>query len=295
LPGLMPQADMDSTARGVHVVPLRYTVYLLQLVPKPRSFYIGSTPDPARRLRQHNGELSAGAYRTLRTAFQPWRIVCLVRGFPSKVAALQFEHAWQHPFHTRHIAPLRRVLRLRTQALSLHHRMANLRLLLTSDFFGTLPISATVLGDVSVELELNKFDIVVPAPKLSVCADLMATLALPQELEAVATLTARLVRAALPCGHCQRYIDIVSHLPDTACDLNELLQSGHVPLVALPMCGCDHVSHLTCMARDAAGADSIVPQRYQCRQCGATSQWVAIARVATLVREHMLRGVQSSS
>lgn len=285
---------MDTTRR-VHVVPVRYTVYLLQLMPKPRSFYIGSTPDPARRLRQHNGELSAGAHRTLRTAFQPWRIVCLVFGFPSKVAALQFEHAWQHPFHTRHIAPLRRVLRLRPQALSLRHRLANLRLLLTSDFFGTLPISANVLGDVSVELELNKFDIVVPAPKLSVCADIIAPLALPQDLEAVATLATRLVRAAVPCFQCQRYIDIVSHLPDSACDLNDLLQSGNVPLVALPMCGCEHVSHLTCMAREAAAADAIVPQRYQCRQCGATSQWVAIARVATLVREHMLRGVQSSS
>ena len=40
--------------------------------------YIGYTRDPLRRLRQHNGELVAGAKRTSRK--RPWRLVSVLYG-----------------------------------------------------------------------------------------------------------------------------------------------------------------------------------------------------------------------
>ena len=86
-----------------HTFPPFYACYLLKSrkTPAATATYIGSTPNPPRRLRQHNGELSAGAGKT--HAGRPWEMVLLVHGFPSRVAALQFEWAWQHPGRTRHL------------------------------------------------------------------------------------------------------------------------------------------------------------------------------------------------
>mgnify|MGYP001567041922 CR=1 FL=1 len=73
-------------------IPPLYTVYLLRSLPLPRALYIGSTPAPPRRLRQHNGETVGGASRTARASHRPWAMPVLVVGFPSQVGALQFEY-----------------------------------------------------------------------------------------------------------------------------------------------------------------------------------------------------------
>jgi len=79
-------SDEEETSRpttstlldGRHRFPQFYACYLLRskAVPNSNRTYVGSTPNPPRRLRQHNGEITQGAVRTSR--FRPW--VCHVSG-----------------------------------------------------------------------------------------------------------------------------------------------------------------------------------------------------------------------
>ncbi|SCV74406.1 BQ2448_6838 [Microbotryum intermedium] len=84
-----------------HTIPPFYACYLLRSLAQPNRTYIGSTPNPKRRLKQHNGLVKGGAFKTKRA--RPWTMSLLVHGFPSKLQALQFEWAWQNPHISRHL------------------------------------------------------------------------------------------------------------------------------------------------------------------------------------------------
>lgn len=78
-----------------------YSCYLLQSQSATITScaYVGSTPYPKKRLRQHNGEIVGGAKKTRNK--RPWDMIVVVYGFPSKRHALQFEWAWQKPHQSR--------------------------------------------------------------------------------------------------------------------------------------------------------------------------------------------------
>ena len=69
--------------------------WIVYIIANRQFTYVGVSPDPTRRLRQHNGELSGGAKYT--TSKGPgWNHVCLIEGFRNKIEALQFEWAVKH-------------------------------------------------------------------------------------------------------------------------------------------------------------------------------------------------------
>jgi len=59
----------------------RSYVYILQSLSKTDKFYVGWTIDPAKRLREHQGEIKGGAKKTIR--HRPWKMIACVTGDPS--------------------------------------------------------------------------------------------------------------------------------------------------------------------------------------------------------------------
>ncbi|KAL2130054.1 hypothetical protein VTI74DRAFT_6948 [Chaetomium olivicolor] len=133
----------------VKPIPALYTVYILRSTVRHASLYIGSTPNPPRRLSQHNGLVRGGAARTSRGSLRPWEIVGLVSGFPSMTAALKFEWALNNPHISVHIPSSSRLTvstqrknngQPRRPSKSLASVVSNLHLLLRVPSFERWPL-----------------------------------------------------------------------------------------------------------------------------------------------------------
>lgn len=150
-------SDVAPSTMEMKPIPAFYCCYLLRSAVRHASLYVGSTPNPARRLAQHNGQVVGGAVRTSRLSLRPWEMICIVAGFPSNIAALQFEWAWQNAHLTRHIPPEQRISfattrsrassktgRTRTRPgrprASLVERLSNLHVLLRAPYFSGWPL-----------------------------------------------------------------------------------------------------------------------------------------------------------
>ncbi|CAG8505008.1 13075_t:CDS:2 [Ambispora gerdemannii] len=136
--------------------PEFYCCYLTRsLQPKYTDYvYIGTTPDPIRRLRQHNGELAGGAARTV--SRRPWTYVLFVYGFPSSRAATQFEWAWQQEGKSRHFTTNNKSKRRSMHKLS--RKISALMEMMQFRYFCRWPLKLHIVeSDVEKQLDFTKF------------------------------------------------------------------------------------------------------------------------------------------
>ncbi|CRK28749.1 hypothetical protein BN1708_004732, partial [Verticillium longisporum] len=143
-------------------IPALYTVYILRSTVRHASLYIGSTPNPPRRLKQHNGLARGGAARTSRSSLRPWEMIAIVSGFPSMIAALKFEWALTNPHLSLHIPSESRISRAAGVKKNGHPKrprpgitsiMSNLHLLLRVPSFERWPLKLHFFRERQQELD----------------------------------------------------------------------------------------------------------------------------------------------
>lgn len=330
--GLMDDNEEYDTKRktrcGLHVHPDFYGVYLLRSVPKPKSFYIGSTPNPQRRLRQHNGELkNGGAYRTKKSGFRPWEMICLVYNFPSKNVALQFEHALQHPYQTRHIKLELRITHKRNSGNTLHHKLGNIRLLLGSLFFSRMGLKVLLFDpEVHSAWCINKFGVnVTDNVQVNVTKfedyflrdndDESSGFSLSRQKESERIYFESSKKILFfdnqPCFICNETIDYQSESEvsfSSKLDVDAYLREGNMPLLAI--CyheNCRKLYHLSCLglhflekgdelsnktdSEEKLGdtVNYLTPLQGKCLSCNNFINWAKLSKMSTKLREYFLK------
>lgn len=272
--GLIPAIGSSSACARQHIVPDFYGVYLLRSKPKPKLFYIGSTPLPERRFKQHNGQLVNGAYRTKRDGFRPWEMIIVVSGFPSKISALQFEHAFQHPHITRHILSENRLSKTaRSGVNSLDMKLGNLRLLLLADYFRSLSLLVNIIDDDALRIwQSNKYHIEVDVNVQihdSFDAFLQSIDSRKSYIYDIVSILKENLLEVCYCTTCQGRIDF---LPET-------MKQVDLPLVTMSTC-CKEVHHLVCILNN-----NLIPRLYTC-SCKSEIPWIDLVQISTKVRQY---------
>eukprot|EP00127_Corallochytrium_limacisporum_P002518 Clim_evm75s128 gene=Clim_evmTU75s128 len=233
---------------------MSHSVYILLSEKKGWSgwTYIGYTVDPLRRLRQHNGELTQGAYRTSKG--RPWKLVMVVSGFHEERQALQFEWAWQHPnesLRLRHLYEGKSYIRKIDEKIMAKTRV--LVVMLNTNPWKRLALSVHIFDDRAVGVE--NFCAMVPIHVKVVVGEEWQKPTVDMESELLAEL-----REDHDCSICRN-----------SCSMATVVCCTH------PLCRAK--SHIICLAStwvNAEGVDGtkhLIPTGGKCPVCTRQLLW----------------------
>ncbi|KAJ3988878.1 hypothetical protein F5890DRAFT_265375 [Lentinula detonsa] len=278
-----------------HTFPSFYACYLLKSVqtPKSNATYIGSTPNPPRRIRQHNGELTQGAWKTSRG--RPWVMQMIVHGFPSKLAALQFEWAWQHPHLSRHIRDGNGKV-FTTSGRSLKQNIQILRFMISIHPYNLWPLHVKVFTPQALKI-WQEFSNVKKATKGKgkQKADAVGSITLPRgfthsvELEGVdgklaggsgRTEPIDVQDEKFTSAHLNKHINLLASKESLECSVchEPLTTYTSDPLThaLCPQHACNGTAHLLCLSQhflNQGPSDPMVPRGGDCPSCSTFVLW----------------------
>ncbi|KAF2095928.1 GIY-YIG catalytic domain-containing protein, partial [Rhizodiscina lignyota] len=281
-------------------IPAFYCCYQLRSTVKHAALYIGSTPNPRRRRKQHNGLTVGGAKKTSWEKFRPWDMVCLVTGFPSKIAALQFEWAWQNPHNSRHIPDSERITHPRVVTktrkggkkytarlrppMSLKCRLSNLHLLLRMRSFERWPLNLHFFSE-DVFKVWTRWDEQCPA---SIRKGIKVSLVIPANTQGLSVGVESIDVTYLPMrDQLKRSRDaLVGGIHHECSVCREEVQPNEDLAILCSSESCEAVSHLGCLSGHflmQAGQDgAVLPTTGQCKSCGTTLQWIDLMKDLSL-------------
>ncbi|XP_062371811.1 structure-specific endonuclease subunit SLX1 [Sardina pilchardus] len=229
-----------------------FGVYMLYCTnPKFKGrIYIGFTVNPERRIGQHNaGQHKGGAKRT--SGRGPWEMVLIIHGFPSDIAALTFEWAWQHPHISRRLLHMAKRVR-RESSLQFHWRIVSNMLRVAP--WSRLPLTVRWLRP---EYHLNFDATLWPPPHMPI---------------AFGGVRAKKNRPAAKA--CQEQGEEEEGRVKECCKLClETVKSSDKVSCFLP--SCDMVCHLICLAQHFLKSEPghLLPVEGRCPSCNRTVLW----------------------
>lgn len=294
-------------------IPALYCCYLLRFGQSIQTLYVGSTPNPRRRLAQHLGVTKGGARRTTRKGSQ-WDMICIVTGFPSTIAALQFEWAWNNPHKTKRVADEDRIVRPRKvkkkdrdgeglrnspskPKVSLNMYLSHLHLLLRGPSFQTWPLHLRFFSDDIFQRWKRTCEAATKqlAPEITAILDLKQTSPsetqsdqLPlstyakskQRREAIGKggVDGLDVSYARYKGHLEKSLATLKGTRENSCVLcSRRIPYDNQTTLVCPHDTCSAVSHLSCLATVFRKIDEpahVVPMTGKCPSCRNEVQWI---------------------
>jgi structure-specific endonuclease subunit SLX1 len=227
-----------------------YACYLLlSLAPRAKDkVYVGSTPNPFRRIRQHNGEIVGGAKKTI--SARPWDMVLLVHGFPNRNSALQFEWVWQHPDQSRHFKVNGvSIFKGNKQEKMLTGKLRIVSCMLHSEPFNRWPLQLHFCSDTIFE-KFQQFDH--PPEYVRITIGSMDSIPFIEDTDSVGTRST--------CTICN----------------NSLQTDYSTDLVCCYHDDCSMTAHILCLSRlflDQEGGSNLIPIQGTCPVCKKNLKW----------------------